>query len=150
MASPDLSVSGQPLSGATTASALEGDASAPPLPASAAALLGKYARAAISDGRVFYGELVGFDRDQSLLLRSADEYAPPRESAEAAAGDAEKAAGERKSAWEGFSRGRPTLEASFPGDEALVFRRNVDDVMVPGAHLVSLALMDDEADGEEK
>lgn len=135
----DLSVTGQAATPFSLSQSLEDEEEKqPPLPAAAQEMLGRSARVAISDGRVFYGELVGFDRAQSVLLRAADEYA------------AHKEKGEKDSS--SFPcRGSPSIPANYPGDDDLVFRRNVDDVMVPGEHLVSIALLqEDETDELEE
>jgi small nuclear ribonucleoprotein (snRNP)-like protein len=136
----DLSVTGQaapPFSLSHSFEENEGGKK-PATPASALKMLGRSARVAISDGRVFYGELVGFDGAHSVLLRAADEYAAHKE----------------KSEKESFPcRGSPSIPTSYPGDDALVFRRNVDDVMVPGEHLVSIALLEEDeetGEGEEE
>lgn len=103
----------------------------PPLPPSASRLLGRSVRVRISDGRVFYGRLVGFDAERSVLLQAADEYA---------AGGAAVAV-----------RGTPSEDGKWhPDDAALVFRRNVDDVMVPGDHLVALAVREPENSSMEE
>lgn len=137
-----------------------------PVGGSMAALLGQPARVEISDGRVMYGRFVGFDRDCNVLLQLAEEWAvpaPARPESSAAAAGAGAGAGtgpgaEGAGAEQGHgsasgaqvaaaaeaaasSKAEPRLCKLHPQDQdRLIYRRFVDSVMVPGPHLVAMAV----------